>query len=136
MSKQHGKDTVVKLNGVDLSIYGSKVEFSRKADSHDLTTFGNDSHRKGGGLLDGSAVIEGWWEGAAVTGGPAPVINPLIGTVVPMVYQPEGTGSGKAQRTVDVLIVSYVESSPVADYVSWTCDVEFDGDVTTTNQGP
>jgi hypothetical protein len=104
------------------------VEFTRSADSHDVTTFGNDSHRKQGGLLDGTATISGIYDNTASTG-PQAVLGPIIGTVVELIYRPEGTGSSLPERTVDVLVVNYQESSPVADMVTWTCEVEFDGDV-------
>ena len=133
MAKQHGKDTFVSLDGDDLSTYSNNVEFERMADSHDTTTFGNDSHRKSGGLLDGKATIQGFYDTTASTG-PRAVIEPLLGTVVALVHQPEGTGSSLPQDTVDVLVVSYTETSPVADYVTWQCEVEFDGDVDSTAQ--
>jgi hypothetical protein len=129
----HGKGTVATLDGDDLSAFGTSVEFNRSADSHDVTTFGNDSHRKQGGLFDGTATLNGIYDNTASTG-PQAVISPLLGTVVALVYQPEGAGASLPQRTVDVLVTTYNESSPVADMVTWTCEVEFDGDVDLTAQ--
>jgi len=133
VTKVHGKSTFVSINGTDLSQHGNNVEWKRAGDSHDVTTFGNNSHRKGGGLLDGSAVLAGFYDNTAGTG-PRAVIRPLIGTVVPIVYRSEGTGAGRPQDTVNALIVTYEETAPVADYVTWECEVEFDGDVTTVTQ--
>ena len=133
MANIHGKDTFVSLNASDLSQYSNNVEFNRKADSHDVTTFGNDSHRKHGGLFDGKATIQGVYDNTASTG-PQAVLNPLIGTVVELIYRPEGTGSSLPERTVDVLVMDYTETSPVADMVTWACEVEFDGDVDLTAQ--
>lgn len=132
MSKVHGKNTVVIINSVDLSQFSNNCEFTRSGDSHDVTTFGNNSHRKQGGLLDGKATISGFYDDAAT--GPRATIEPLIGTVVPLVHRPEGTGTGRPEDTVNVLVQSYVETNPVAEYVTWSCDVEFDGDVTTADQ--
>jgi hypothetical protein len=129
----HGKATFVSIDADDLSSFGTSVEFTRSADSHDVTTFGNDSHRKQGGLFDGSAKLQGIYDNTASTG-PQAVLGPLLGTVVELIYRPEGTGSGLVERTVDVLVQQYVESSPVADMVTWTCDVEFDGDIDLTAQ--
>jgi hypothetical protein len=133
MGKVHGKSTVVIVNSVDLSGFGTSVELTLSGDSHDTTTFGNNSHRKSGGLLDGGATLQGLYDNTASTG-PRAVLEPLRGTVVPFVERPEGTGVGKPNRAVNALIVSYVETNPVADYVTWSCEVEFDGDVTTTIQ--
>lgn len=129
----HGKGSVVSLGGSDLSVYGASVEWARKADSHDVTTFGKNAHVKQGGLLDGTAKVEGIYDNSA-TIGPRAVINPKIGTVVAMVWRPEGTGSGRPQDTVNVLVVGYTESSPVADMVKWTLDLELSDDVTTISQ--
>lgn len=133
MPKVHGKVTFVSLDGDDLSTYSNTVEFTRKADSHDVTTFGNNSHRKAGGLFDGDASVGGFYDSTAGVG-PQAVIGPLIGTVVELVYRPEGTGTARPARTVDVLVTEYVETSPVADMVTWSVSLEFDGDVDLTAQ--
>lgn len=132
MAKIHGKGLVVLLDAVDLSTFSNSVEFNRTADSHDVTTFGNNSHRKQGGLLDGTATISGFYDDGAT--GPRATIEPLIGTVVALVHRPEGTGSGKPEDTVNVLVMSYTETTPVADMITWQCEVEFDGDVATADQ--
>jgi hypothetical protein len=133
MAKIHGKGLVVLLDADDLSTHSNNMEFNRKADSHDVTTFGNNSHRKQGGLGDGSATLSGFYDSTAGTG-PRAVIEPLIGTVVPLVHRPEGTGVGKPQDTVNVLVVTYTETTPVADMITFSVELEFDGDVTTVAQ--
>lgn len=130
----HGKGTVVTLDGDDLSIYSNSVEFTRTADSHDVTTFGRNAHVYQGGLLDGTATIAGIYDSTALTG-PRAVLEPMIGTVVPMEYQPEGAGSGKPQDVVDVLVTSYAQSSPVADMVTFTVELQMSDDVDSTAQG-
>ena len=132
MAFVHGKDTVVKLNAVDLSAFANESEFGRKADKHDVTTFGQDSHVYQGGLGDGSASISGIYDSG--TSGPRDTIEPLIGTVVTFIRQPEGTGSGLPQDSVSVLVEEYVETSPVADIVKWSVMLQPSGDVTSTNQ--
>jgi hypothetical protein len=49
--------------------------------------------------------------------------------VVPYVDRPEGSGAGKPQRTVDVLVLKYTETRPVADMITWSCDLQFSDDV-------
>lgn len=133
MAQQHGKDTVVTLDGDDLSAYANSVSYERSADSHDTTTYGKDSHVYTGGLKDGTCTIEGIYETGV--SGPRAVIAPLLGTTVALVYKPEGTGSGKPQDTVDVVVTAYNESSPVADMIAWTCELQLSDDVATTSQG-
>lgn len=133
MSFTHGKNTFVSLDGDNLSTYSNNVEFNRTADSHDVTTFGKNSHVYNGGLGDGTATITGIYDNTAGTG-PRAVIEPLIGTVTPLIHRPEGTGSGRPQDTVDVLVMSYGETSPVADMVTWTVELQFSDDVVTAAQ--
>lgn len=136
MAKVHGKNMVVTLDGDDLSPYCNQCEFGRTADSHDVTTFGNDSHVFNGGLLNGTATIGGFYESISVTGGPRPIIEPLIGTVVELTRQPEGAGSGLPQDVVDVLVTSYNETAPVADMITWTAELQLSGDVDSAPQSP
>jgi hypothetical protein len=133
MALVHGKVTFVSLDGDDLSTYSNNVEFERMGDSHDVTVFGKDAHVKQGGLLDGTATISGFYDSTASTG-PRAVIAPIIGTVVELVHRPEGTGSSLPEDTVDVLVTKYTESSPVADMVTWSVDLELSDDVDTTAQ--
>lgn len=131
----HGKGVAYTLDGDDLSTFSNTVTFTRSADSHDVTTFGKNSHVYQGGLGDGTASIAGIYDNTASTG-PRAVIEPTVGTVVELVWQPEGAGSGKPEDTVDVLVTSYVESAPVADMVTWTAELQLSDDVATAAQAP
>ena len=129
----HGKNTVVKLNSTDLSAYATKSVFTRAADTHDITTFGANDYAYQGGLGKADASIDGIYDNTATTG-PRDLIEPLIGTTVTFVRQPEGTGTGKAQDSVSVVVEKYVETSPVADMVTWSVDLKCTGAVTSTDQ--
>jgi len=129
----HGKVTAVSLGGSDLSIYSNSVTFARTSDSHDVTTFGKNAHVYNGGLLDGTASIAGIYDSTAVTG-PRGVITPKIGTVVPLVHRPEGTATGRPQDTVDVLVTNYTETSPVADMVTFSVELQMSDTVTVAAQ--
>lgn len=129
----HGKGTAVSLNSDDLSVYSNSVEWTRTPDSHDVTTFGKNSKVYNGGLLDGTATVQGTYDNTASTG-PAAVIEPLVGTVVEFIYQPEGLGSGKPTKTVDVLVGEYTETAPVADMITWSVSLQMSDDVAITAQ--
>lgn len=126
----HGKGTVHTLNAVDLSAFATEVDWTQTADKHDVTTFGAAAHAYQGGLLDGTATIKGIYDTG--TTGPGKTIRPLIGTVVTLVYEPEGVLTGKPVHTVSVLVTSFAETAPVADMIKWTCQVQFSGAVADT----
>lgn len=132
MAFQHGKSTVIKLNGADLSAFCNTSTIDRGADKHDVTTYGKNSHVYSGGLGDGTASMAGIYDNTAV--GPRDVIRPLVGTVVTLIRQPEGAGAGKAQDVVSVLVEKYVETSPVADMVSWSCEMQLSDAINATDQ--
>lgn len=132
MAFVHGKNTYISLDGDDLSAYCNTSQLGRTADSHDVTTYGKNSHVFAGGLGNGTASMGGIYDDT--TAGPRDVIEPLIGTVVVLVRRPEGTGSGKPQDTVDVLVTGFTETAPVADMVTWECQMQLSGDVASANQ--
>jgi hypothetical protein len=132
MSFVHGRNTYISLNGSVLSAYCNDSEFGRTSDSHDVTTYGKNSKCYSGGLLDGTFTMKGVYDNT--TAGPRDIIEPLIGTNVTLIRRVEGTGSGLPQDSVTVLVTKYVETSPVADMVSWSCDCQCSDDITSTNQ--
>ncbi len=127
-----GADAVFLLDSATLSDFIDTVTITESADSLDITTFGNNGHRKRGGLTNGTIAIGGVYD--TTTAGPHDDIKPLIGTVVSFAWRPEGTGTGLPAVTGNVLVQNYVESAPVADIVRWTAALEIDGDVTDANQ--
>lgn len=132
MAFVHGKDAYVSLNAVNLSAFTNNTDFGREADDHDVTTYGKGSHVYAGGLLDGALTIGGVYDNGASS--PEAVIEPLIGTTVAFVYRPEGTGTGKPERSGQVLVKNYSETTPVADMISWSCELQLSDTLTKSNQ--
>lgn len=133
MAKQHGKDTVVIVGANNLSQYVNASELTEGNDSHDNTTYGNNSHRYDGGLGDNEFTMSGKYDTTAGTG-PRAVLKPLKGQKAVITYRPEGTGSGKPQDLFTAVLTSYVQTAPVADFVSWSTKWVVDGDVDPTPQ--
>lgn len=133
MGKQHGKDTVVTLGGFDLTQYSNNSQLEFTGDSHDITTYGKNAHVFRGGLKNGTATISGFYDTTAVTG-PRAVLKPMVMTNVQLIHRPEGTGAGKPQDKVDVLVTKYTQTHPVADMVTWAVDLQFSDDVDSTPQ--
>lgn len=129
----HAKHTYASLGAVDISTYTNTTEWEDQADDHDLTMYGADSKVFKGGLTFGKVSIGGKYDSTAVTGIRA-AIKAKVGDNVAYILRPEGTGTGKPQDTVDVLIKSLKTTLPVADYVAWTAELIFSGDITSTIQ--
>lgn len=132
MAFTHGSNTVVKLNAVNLSTFTNATDFGRKADVHDVTCYGKTAKVKKGGLLDGKVTHSGVYDDGAA--GPRGVIEPLIGSTVVWLFQPEGTGVGKAQNTGNVVVASYTESAPVAEMIKWSVELELSDSLNNADQ--
>lgn len=130
MAKIHSKNVAFSLDGSSLSGYSNSITFTRTTDSHDTSTFGQDSKTYQAGLTDATATIEGFYDSTAVTG-PAALFKGIqaVGDAVPLVYTPEGTTTGKPKATVDAIVTSYQESSAVADMVMFSADLQCTGDI-------
>jgi hypothetical protein len=133
MAFVHGKDTEISVGAKNLSTYTNTSEFTRGGDSHDVTTYGKDDHVHAGGLRTGGFTMGGTYDSTAVNG-PAAALEPLIATVTEIIRKPEGTGTGKPTQTFDAVLTSYVETSPVADMVSWSAEFTVSDAVATTTQ--
>lgn len=134
MAFKHGKDTVVDVDGNDLSAFTNTSEFSPSTDSHDVTTYGKDGHVYEGGLTDGTFTMGGTYDDGG--SGPRGVLLALKGTSskVTVIRQPEGAGSGLPQDSFDGLLTSYVETNPVADMIAWSAEFQISGDVDSSDQ--
>jgi hypothetical protein len=139
MATFHGSKTVVTFNGTDISAYTNSTDMEDTADTHDITCYGVVRKAYGAGLGDGKFTIKGVHNDGA--NNPREVIKTVkaqqqAGTTgaVTFIYRPEGTGSGKAQSSVAVLVSSYKESSPVGDYVRWEAELQMTGTLTETDQ--
>lgn len=133
MATSHGRFTAVSLGGNALTIYSTTSQREKNADSHDVTVYGKNSHVFSGGLKGGVGSISGLYDTSS-TASPRAVIDPMVGTVVTYLRYPEGIGSGKPLDTVQALVLKYVETNPVADMVTWSCDLQFSDDLVASIQ--
>lgn len=127
----HGKGTVVSVDSNDMSIYSTSCEFELKAESHDVTTFGNDHKVFSGGLKESSLKLEGNYDDTTDVG-PRATIEPAIGTVIEVIYKPEGAAATKPTRTFQALVTGYTETAPVADMVKFSAQFQGSGAVAIT----
>lgn len=134
MAFKHGKATVVTLNGVDYSAFADTTDFDDGVDTHETTTYGRNRKTYLAGLGDGKVSVGGMHSDSV--NNPRSLFKPLMaaGTEVQFVYRPEGTGVGKPQSRVNVIVSSYKDSSPVGDVVKWTAELQMTGDLDETPQ--
>lgn len=133
MAKSHGKKTVFKLDAVDWSAYCNNSQITLTTATTDTTTYGKNSVVKDAALNDGKLSVSGFYDTTASTG-PRAAFLAIRGTKVAFVHQPEGTGTGLPQDTGDCIVTNYVQTHPVADYVTWSIDIELSDDVDSTPQ--
>lgn len=133
MALAHGKDTEISVGGDDLTQYTDTSQFTRGADSHDVTTYGKDDHVFGPGLGTGGFTMGGVYDSTASTG-PAAKLESVRKTTTEIIRKPEGTGTGKPTQTFDAVLTSYVETAPVADYIRWTAEFTVSDAIVTTTQ--
>lgn len=133
MSTAKSKNLVVLINGTDISQYCDSNEHHVKPDIIDKTTYGKDAHVKEGTLLDGNGALGGIYD-TSVVAGPRAILEALVGQTVTYIRRVEGTGAGKPQNLVSVVVGEYVETAPVADIVRWTCALEYSDSVNNTAQ--
>lgn len=126
MAQIHGSLAVVKIGASAITAHTNSAGVEMSADTHDVTTFGATAHTFKGGLKAGTTTISGIYDSTAVTG-PRAILVPALGTNVSLTWYPEGSGSGKAATVVDAVVGKYVETAPVADMVTWSCDLTHSG---------
>lgn len=128
MAFVHGRNTYISLNSVVLSTFVNSSNLDQEADEHDVTCYGASNYTYTGGLLKGACSISGVYDSGA--SGPRATIEALIGTVTTLIRGPEGNATGKPKETVQVHVKKYTETNPVADMVSWSCDLTLSGPIT------
>lgn len=134
----HGKDSVFSVEDSaastlrDLSTNLTNVAFSRANDNHDTTAFGAEGHTFINGLTNGTITLTGWADTTASTG-TLTVLDSLVGLdaiTVGWEYGPLGNGTGAVKYTGECVLASLDVSDPVADLVSFTCQLQISGNVT------
>lgn len=135
MAKKHGKNTVLKVNANDISVYTSESELVEGTDTHDSTGYGVDDHEFDPGLNTGTFTCGGTYNSTAVTG-PRAVFKAVkaLNAAVTVVRQDEGTGPGLPQDSFSAILTSYVQTNPVADMIKWKADFVITGAVDSTAQ--
>ena len=131
MSFVHGKDSVFKVAGTDLSAYINSVDVDQSVDMAETSTMGVEAQTYISGLSDGKISIAGFYDSTG-TSGPDAVLFPLVGSDTSSTFEfgPEGSTTGKQKYTGSCFVTSYKFSAPVGDVVGFTADFQITGAVT------
>lgn len=132
MARKHSKLTVVIIDGNDISADCTDSNCEQSAGTEDTTTYGKDSIVKDPTLLTGVFGCSGKYANGST--GPRAILKPLIGTKVPVLYRPEGTGASLPQDSFDAVITKYVETAPLGGYRLWSLETEPSDDWDVTDQ--
>lgn len=123
---RHGKRTAVLLNGTDMSPFLNEATTTTEIETAETTTFGDTDKTYIVGLADGTISTSGLFDSTA--GASDAVLRGLIAqedntfTVLP-----EGNTAGTRSILANGQLTSYEISSPVADVISISAEVQADG---------
>lgn len=123
---RHGKRTAVLLNGTDMTPFLNEATQTQEIETAETTTFSDEDKTYIVGLGDGTISTSGLFDSTA--GASDAVLSGLIGqedntfTVLP-----EGATAGARSIIANGQLTSYEVSSPVADVVSISAEVQADG---------
>jgi hypothetical protein len=123
---RHGKRTVVLMNGTDMSPYLNEATQTQSIETAETTTFADDDKTYITGLGDGTISTSGLFDSTA--GASNDVLSGAIGqedntfTVLP-----EGATKGARSVIANGQLTSYDVTSPVADVVAISAEIQADG---------
>lgn len=123
---RHGKRTAVLFNGTDMSPFLNEATTTQEIETAETTTFSDDDKTYIVGLADGTISTSGMFDSTA--GASDAVLRGMIQqddntfTVLP-----EGVGRTNRAVLANGELTSYEVSSPVADVVAISADIQADG---------
>jgi predicted secreted protein len=137
MAFRHGKNTVFKLDNssgtlVDLSAYLEEVSVPRSIETGETTTFGSSAKSYITGLSDATISLSGKFD-STLDAHMAGIITALsAGTIdtVSFEYGPESSTSTRIKFSGEAIVTSYEVSSPVADVVTCSIELQVTGAIT------
>lgn len=123
---RHGKRTTVLLNATDMSPFLNEATTTQEIETAETTTFGDSDKTYIVGLADGTISTSGLFDGTA--GASDAVLSGAVGAEDnTFTVLPEGNGVGNRAVLANGQLTSYEISSPVADVVAISAEVQADG---------
>lgn len=123
----HGKSAGVMHGVFNLSSFLNDVSVAQDVEAAETTTFGGSAKSYIVGLRDATVSASGMFDGSAAA--VDEVLTSAIGsdTLAPLILAPSGLTGGTRAYILQAKTTSYEVSSPVADVVSVSFDVQADG---------
>lgn len=134
MAFVHGKAGAFKIGTVatpgtvvDISAYLDNISFPESVETGETTVFGQASKTYVVGLKDSTVSISGKWDSVVDT-----QLFALLGnaTAVTWEYGPAGSTVGLVRYTGTGFVTSYEVTTPVADVVTFSAELQVTGNVT------
>ena len=113
----------------NLSSGGVDSNMARGAETHDVTTYGDNDRNFIPGLKNGSFTIQGLFATTYEDG-----INGCVGsTGTTISYGPHGNTAGNVKYTASIIVTSFDVSAPVGDVAKFSLQATRTGALTSTN---
>ena len=123
---RHGKKTAVLLNSTDMSPFLNEATTTQEIETAETTTFSDDDKTYIVGLADGTISTSGLFDSTA--GASDEVLNGTLGNEDnTFTVLPEGNVNGRRAILANGQLTSYEISSPVADVIAISAEVQADG---------
>lgn len=134
MAFVHGKSGAFKLDNsggtlTDISAYLDNVSFPESVETGETTVFGNASKTYVVGLKDTTISLSGKWD-SVVDAHLAGILGQSA--TVTFEYGPAGSTAGLVKYTGECIVTSYDVTTPVADVVTFSLELQVTGNVTRT----
>jgi predicted secreted protein len=137
MAFRHGKNAVFKLDNssgtlVDLSAYLDEISMPRSIETGETTTYGTSAKTYVTGLSDATVSLSGKFDATADAHFSGIISALSAGTIdsVSFEYGKEGSASGRVKYSGEAIVTSYEVSSPVADVVTFSAELQVTGAIT------
>ncbi len=123
---RHGKKTKIFINATDMSPFLNQATTTQSLEATETTTYDDDDKTYMVGLSDGTISSSGLFDSTA--GASDAVLSGMIATEDNAVSVfPEGNTQGRRAILANGQLTSYDVSSPVADVVAISADIQADG---------
>lgn len=136
---KHGKNTYFALDGVSGSVVNisdtlNEASMPRAIETADTTAFGQNDKTYITGLGDATISLSGMFDATVDAMIHGDIANLKSGSVASLSFEygPSGSAGGSPKFTGEALITSYEISSPVADVVTYSLELQVTGAVTGT----
>jgi len=122
--------TYCTVAGNDISQFITAHSLEPEASIYDFTGYGVTWQRNRGGLKKWTLHLEGFYDDGVVA--PPSLILPALGTLVAIVFGPEGSTTGKTKRTGNAITGKYTEAGKIDGLQTWAIDYTGDNTLTDT----